>query len=162
VCKAQADCPEEHRQQSEHSPGVVDDLEDLGRIVIAPEHINRDSGELTPGAFPIRDLKHRGLSLIRLVHATQEEIETRAAELASRRHERSVEGLGTSIAWEIRSLRDEEHRQALCVLDDGEEAFPSHAKAIRSADQSEPSLRKLRGELINFFVPVVSIGDAFS
>lgn len=154
-------CPEELCQQSKHSPGIVENEEDIARIVIAPEHIDTATRELKPGAFRIQHLKG-GLSLVRMQHADQQSVESRAVALAERRDELTVEGLGITVACEIRSLRDEEERQALCVLDDGEEDFPAHAMAIRSADQSDSSLRKLRGELIDMFMPVVSIGQAFS
>ncbi len=40
-------CPEELCQQSEHSPGVVENEEDIARIVIAPEHIDAvERGEI--------------------------------------------------------------------------------------------------------------------
>ena len=155
-------CPEELCQQSEHSPGVVENEEDIARIVIAPEHIDAATRELKPGAFRIQHLKDRGLSLVRMQHADQQSVESRAAALAERRIGTTVEGLGVTLANNIRSLRDDEERQALCVLDDGDEDFPPHAIAIRSADQSDSSLRKLRGDLIDLFMPITSIGEAFS
>ena len=162
MCVDLVECPGERQQQSEHSTGVVEDDEDLARIIIAPEHIDKATRELKPGAFPLQDLRDRGLSLVRMRHADQDSVERRAAALAERRDERTIEGLGVTVTITIRLLRDEEERQALCVLDDGEQDFPPHAMAIRSADQSDSSLRKLRGDLIDLFIPVVSVGEAFS
>jgi hypothetical protein len=71
-----------------------------------------------------------------------------------------LEEVGVATAQLVRSLRDRDGRQALCVVDDGLPDFASHAKAIRSADQARPALKKLRGELIDFFSPVRSIDAA--
>jgi hypothetical protein len=156
------DCPAEREQQSEHSPGIVGNREQLARIVYHRDHLEAGTGRLTPGAIRISDLEVRGLSLARLRHITAEELQLRGEEFAARRQENRLEGVGVATARQVRSLRDGEGRQALCVIDDGKPDFRAHAIAIRSADQDRPTLLKLRGALIDFFSPVRSTGEAMA
>lgn len=161
MCSDKDVCPAERTQQSTHSPGIVEDTENLGRIIIAPEHVDTATGELKPGAFRIDDLKTRGLSLVRLEHASEQQIQDRADQLAARREESSFEGLAVGSTKQVRSFRDNEDRQFLCVIDDGEENFPAHAMARRSADQSDGALRRLRGDLIDLLKPIKQLSEIY-
>jgi hypothetical protein len=156
------DCPDERVQQSEHSPGLIREHEELARIIYHREQMDYETGELKPGAFPISDLEARGLSLVRMQHIAAEELQRRGEQFAARREENSLQGIGVATAQQVRSLRDGDGNQALCVIDDGKPDFASHAKAIRSADQDRPTLKKLRGQLITFFSPVRPIDTAIS
>jgi hypothetical protein len=159
---ALTDCPGEQVQQSEHSPGLIADDEDLAKIIYHRDQVDLETGELKPGAFRMDDLETRGLSLVRLRHMTVDELQHRGDEFAARHAENHLEGVGVATARQVRSLRDGKGRQALCVLDDGEEDFPAHARVIRSSDQDRPTLKKLRGALIDLFSPVRLISEAMA
>jgi hypothetical protein len=156
------DCTAERVQQSDHSPGLIKDDEDLAKIIYHRDQIDFETGELKPGAFSMTDLMTRGLSLVRLRHITVEELQRRGEEFAARRDENRLQGVGVASAGQVRSLRGAEGRQALCVIDDGKPDFRAHAIAIRSADQDRPTLMKVRGVLMGLFAPVRAIDEAIA
>jgi hypothetical protein len=156
-----ADCPAELEPQSDGSPGVVLQAERLARILYRADQVEYDTGQLKPGAFPVKHLR-QGLSLARLSHMSEAELQQHATEFEARNKDNKLAGVGVATTSQVRSLRDSSDRQALCVVDDAKPDFRAHAlAALRSPDEDDASLRALREHLIDFFSPAKSIADVY-
>jgi hypothetical protein len=156
-----ADCPAELEPQSDGSPGVVLHNESLARVLYRNDHVEHDTGQLKPGAFPVKHLR-QGLSLARLSHMSEAELQQRATEFERRNKDNKLAGVGVATTSQIRSLRDSSDRQALCVVDDAKPEFRAHALAVvRAPDEDDASLRALREHLIDFFSPSKPISEVY-
>lgn len=147
-------CPEENNKQSVYSPdppGVVLNPEHLVRIVIAPEHIDKETGEVKNAAFKKDEFKADGLSLSRAEFATVEELTTQAENLASSREENEFMGVLVGQVQAIREITDGAGARVFCVIDDGLEDYPSHALVKRSGNQGDGILRKARNKMMKIF-----------
>jgi len=147
-------CPEENEKQSEYSPdppGVILDAEVLGRIIIAPEHIDEETGEIKAAAFKKDELKGEGLSLSRLSFATERELETHADLLSSSREQNKFIGIIQGQVTSIRQIRDDGGTRTFCVIDDGLPDYASHSLIRRSGDQGDGTIRKARNQLMKVF-----------
>ncbi|WP_073052109.1 hypothetical protein [Kaistia soli] len=146
-----------------HSPhGPIQDHEQLLRVIVSPHHINQKTGKPTPAAFSMDDLLRRGLSLLRRQHLGDEELARQASKLVEGKDGKAVVGVMAGTANAARSLLDETDNRAFCVFDDAQPDQPMHATIIRSAAQSEPDLKRLRGLLMLQFGDVLSLSDAMA
>lgn len=158
-------CVEEGTQQSEHSPGVVEDQERLARFIYTEHHVDDETGELKAGAFPLDDLmeaRRQGISLWRLGYMTLDELRKRGRAFEEAGNGRRFRGIGCGQTIDVRELNDDLGVRALCVIDDGLPDGPAHVLAVRSADQNRSALKKVRGRLLDIFSPVKAPEDAFT
>lgn len=155
-------CPAENEQQSEHSPGVIEDEERLVKVIHSPEHYDQEKGTIKPGAFSAEDLHNlnRGLSLDRILHSSRESLQERAETLTGKKKERLLEGFATTIAEKIRQITHSDGERALCVIDDGLKENPAHSICIRAGDQTKSKMRGIRGKLMDVF-DLGSLDDLF-
>lgn len=154
-------CQRECVKQSKFSPdppGVVENSESIGRLIIAPEHVDEETGEIKTAAFKKEQLAGDGLSVARLSFATKEELKAVGEDLAGRRAETKFCGLIQAEVREIRRLNSDGAR-IFCVLDDGLEEFYSHALVL-SSKSCRINVRKARLELKNLFSALRSVEDA--
>lgn len=149
-------------EQVSHSPyGPVFDEESLVRVIVAPQHINPKTGEPTPAAFKKEELRDGGLSLLRLQYLDRSELERQSTLLLKGDSRRSVPGVLVGNAARVRELLDEVGDRAFCVVDDAQPDQPMHASIVRSGNQSDPEIKRLRGFLMDIFSPLVAVADAF-
>lgn len=137
--------------------GPVDDDEDIARVVLSPAHIRKSDGKIKPGVFPPSHIKERGLSLLRITRMADAEVERQANAIAGNLPGNQPVGLLVCVASRVRALNDDDDRRALCLFDDPVKDDPdlpdnpAHACAVRSADQNELAVRKMRGQLLEIF-----------
>jgi hypothetical protein len=129
---------------SEHSPGRVEDDEQLARVVIEPKHINADG---TIETASLRDACQNGLSLQRRSYVDDTGLTAfgeNVAKLAREREEAAAREKGRQpetrkfggvVFFEAGRVR--RHRPAelirFCVMDSAEEATPFHADITANA-----------------------------
>ena len=146
------ECAAERVQQSELSPGTVEDDEPLGRFISHKSHLMPD-GRLATAAFRIADItKSNGYSVMRLSGVSFEIYETTA-----RRQLRRPEGwcpLGVAVAEceSVRAIRDQRGSRLFCVVDDGLPNFELHALIRPRQRLNKRAARLLRTELMSQFV----------
>lgn len=117
-------CEAELVQQSEHSPGVVQDDENIAYVLVDPDLWA--SGTLAAAAFSKSKLSD-GMSVYRPRHCTAEEAVDHIVKPQLHRNPmRALAGCLVASTRNIRALQ-EKNRRAVCVLDDGEQQFPAHA-----------------------------------
>jgi len=149
-----SECPKESATQSVFStnpPGVVLDKEVLGRILISPEHVDKETGVVKKAAFKKDELKGSGLSVSRLQYVDPDELDARARELAERRPENDYVGIISANVSTIRALKDDGDKRSFCVVDDGLEDYQSHAIIEREGEKSDGAIRKARKRLMDTF-----------
>lgn len=61
---------DESARRSDRSPGIVEDAEDLLRILIHPDHVVE--GQIIPAHVSLADLRDRGYSVDRRRYASRE------------------------------------------------------------------------------------------
>lgn len=149
------ECQCERSSQSEFSPGLVDDGENLSRSVWTPNHILAD-GTITPGAFPREELmgkKGKSVSVDRMEYADGDKIRAYGEDRAVKNKDASwaFAGICIASAGAIRSLQSPAATQAFCVVDAAEEDNVAHAGFSRSGDQDRAEIGRLRGALVDLF-----------
>lgn len=164
ICKALQDLPLdvlltwESLSASEHSPGPVENDENLVRYWHNPIHYDQSTGLLTPTA--VDDVASHGLSVNREEHLALAQILQQAKERVERINQkalgkpvRSMAGHSTFSALEIREFLAglPVARRALAVYDVAEKDDKSHAVIcqIVSNKQDARSVRSQLRELAN-------------
>ncbi len=149
--------------------GPVENSERLARVALHPIHF-KNSGALKPGVFPITQLMEGGLSLTRVDKIDREELEAVIADIAKAAKAakaKFAEGVLLGRVDAIRALLDESGGRALCATDDpvvgqvGLRDNEAHALVLRSADQADPEIRALRGELLTIFGRVKKTAEVY-
>ena len=147
------ECPDEKKQQSRLSPGIVDDCETLGRVVHHEDQCQ--DGELQPALFPIDELRRpapEGLSLMRTDGMDFEECHETARRALSRPEGWRWYGLATARCRCVRNIRTTSDSRAFCVVDDGLKDYRSHALIrLHGPDPGPSAVRRLRATLLALF-----------
>lgn len=120
-------CPREATQQSEWSPSVVNDDEDVVLVLLDPDQWQE--GALTQSAFPMDRLKTGTVSLVRREHSSSNEVQEQVVtpQLTRNPNRKLVGGLAV-VCSEVRALlTNADQVKALCVVDDGREDFRAHS-----------------------------------
>jgi hypothetical protein len=126
--------------------GVVEDDENLIRILYEPEHI-RD-GVLLEAAIPLEDLKERGFSLDREAHVKSKIVEDRIkTQKAKNPGNRQRDTKSVFRCINIRNIIDCNGIRLCIVLDSPSKSNPAHA-SLYGIKCSGSELRKIRGLLI--------------
>lgn len=133
--------PEEGKQQSEHSRGVVRDEEKVWREARQPEEVNGER-RLTRQAFPMRDLKdtNRGLSVQREVEDEQTSGKVTGAH-----------GQGSAKVGDLRNIVDEAEYRAISVEDAGLPDNPEHALVKMRSSEGEAGREGIRRKVMRQF-----------
>lgn len=158
-------CPGELAKQSQFSPdppGTVRDDEVIAKVVIAPEHLDAESGEIKHALIKKDDLKSNGTSVVRLHFSSKDEIKRLGEGLSSRRPENIFMGVICANVGAIRKIQNIHGKQALCVHDDGKIDFRSHALIFSSTQQTDGNIRKIRKMLLDTFGLLKSVESALS
>ena len=150
-----ARCPGETKLQSTFSSGLVADNEPIARVAYLPQHIGPD-GLPAPGLLPSQDLldtDRRGLSTIRVRGMAAAGCDRIIRQRILKSHSQSYHGLAIVCCLAVRDQRDGKRERIWCVIDDGEEAFESHALIQLAAPHkyTRSSVKKVRGELLALF-----------
>lgn len=125
-------CECERHKVSRHSPGVVKCGEMLLRLAI-PGHVgvNQATGVRAFKQEALRGVDALGLSVIRLGHASESLVKSKAAEFAENKGVFSSEVLfGISRCADIRSIC-EDGRQVYSIIDSATQNDPTHADIHR-------------------------------
>ena len=135
-------CREEETAQSRiPGPGPVRNCENLARIVLSPLHWK--NGILDACFLTLDDLE-KGWSFIRREIAGEAKIKEHGKNQIGGKSGQKMHGYAVIKTADFRAIRDDEGRQAFCILDDEREDAPAHAVAKKSAAREKSKLRKLR------------------
>jgi hypothetical protein len=142
-------CVNEQSSVSQHSPGVVQNDEELTRMIFSPIHIDKDTGQLTQLAF--LDAVDKGLSVNRTLHTSLKELEQKAsliiANAQQRGRARHLVGLAKTKCENIRAIITNDSKQAFCVYDTATSQDQSHAdicQAVVGKSQGNEVREELR------------------
>lgn len=130
---------------------MVENHEQLARVIISPYHLDQRTGGPSPAAFDSEDLMHRGLSVLRPSQVTNDQLWSQAKELAKDPAKHVVHCIALGSAEKIRNLLDQFGRRAFCVIDDPQPGQDNHATVMRSSDQDKIEIKKLRKGLMDIF-----------
>lgn len=132
---------------SEHSPGPVDDMEALVRIVIAPQHIHRKTG--LPKASVLTHAESIGMSVFREGLATNEERLSAAAILVQNsRKANPTSGVFGLLRMKCEMLRTfcwkDDTIPSYCVYDTATKDAPAHADTFQQVANVPAGVRDAR------------------
>ena len=115
--------------QSAYSPGVVQDEEELLRIIFHPEHIS-DNGDVLPTAIALEDLRSRGFSVDRRQHAQRNIMQQTVECLRNRQpNHRQVDFIAQLLCEAVREMQDNDQERAFIVIDTACETNIAHARS---------------------------------
>ncbi len=138
---------DELRPQSAYSPGVVQDEEELLRIIFYPEHIIDNI--VQPSAIALEDLRSRGFSVDRRQYAQQDILQQNVANLRNRQQEaRQVDYIAQLQCKTVRNIQDNNAERAFIVIDTAYEMNMSHASIYSAKPRTDADLRRLRNRLL--------------
>jgi hypothetical protein len=144
--------------------GVVADDEPLIRV-LTDRHFNK-SGKLRPAAFPISDVRDRGLSLVRSRYVDHPELSAIASNIVDLSNAAEARGALVGRAGDVRAESDVQGLRALCVkddpvpADDRVRANPAHAITMATSSLPDEDVQELRDRLLTIFGDAVPLGDA--
>ncbi|MFG6549431.1 hypothetical protein ACGYLV_10255 [Sulfitobacter sp. M21595] len=140
--------------------GLVEPHEVVARILFNPQHIKAD-GTVRSGLFSPKDIREKGVSLVRSERISPQELKAQAEAIAENYHKpRTAEGVIECKAEQIRDLVDEEGSRLFCLFDDpvvGQNGLPdnpAHATAIASNVLSDADIAQIKTLLTLSFGPL--------
>lgn len=131
------------------------DHERLLRIVTDKHY--KTNGDLKPSAFPVTDVKRRGVSLVRGDCIDFAELGAIASDILRLSKANEVRGALVAAANSLKSKVDGSGARALCVIDDpvrDEENVrdnEAHAITLASMNLHDPDVLELRDWLLQLF-----------
>jgi hypothetical protein len=153
---------DEQHQCSNYSPGIVGEEEQLLRILFHPEHIN-DQNEIASSAVSTDDLRVRGLSVYRKLHASKDMISDNISnqqQKANMSNQRNSASLAVLVCSDVRSFVFNDERSFI-VIDDALEDNISHASIYSAYPRKKSELRKIRIQLISLMEDRYSLDQVF-
>lgn len=150
-------CTCEEVARSKYGPVV--DQERLARVGVNPRHF-RKNGDLKPGIFPPSHLETKGLSVTRVDVIDVDELR-KQAEAQLREEGETVKGVVLLLTAALRQECDQDGSRCLCVFDDPVDGNEAHACILRSANQDETEIRRIRGKLLELFPKPTSLEDVY-
>ena len=135
---------------SRHSPGPVENDEQIARFVFSPVHVTRN-GALKPS---LTHADHKGCSVQRVSIASDEELSTFVKSFLEINSQCAWLGVVTASCNEIRRMSvPNENRidRAACVYDTAEPNNAAHAEICRARDFADADPLELRRELLRLF-----------
>lgn len=151
-------CSQEHQTLGAFGPIENDEL--LVRIIKAPQHLAKKTGEVKPSLFTWADIRKNGVSLVRNAKITPQDLLTYARAIAGMRAGESLHGFCSAKARHLREIVVETDVRALCVLEDPVAGIPNlpdnpaHAVAISSVeipDDQEDKVIEIQTKLWKIF-----------
>jgi hypothetical protein len=115
---------------------------------------------LRPGIFPPSHLETKGLSVTRVDVIDLAELTVQAQKQIIKDGE-VVEGVVLIETSVIRAELDEHGNRSLCAFDDPVEGNDAHACIIRSANQDETEVRRLRGRLLDLYPTTTPLNEVY-
>jgi hypothetical protein len=147
------ECPKEDKQQSEFSPGKVEDSEPIVYALIDP--LTAAQGSLKE--FSNSGLKKGTVSVCRASHCTAEEARREiVGRVREKAPDRTFQGAVWTSALEIRTIRLGTFGiGAFCVIDDGDKDYNAHA-LLSYSEVTDLKIRNerqvARGDLYDLFM----------
>jgi len=138
--------------------GPIGNEERLGRVGINPRHVK--NGVLKPGIFPPTHLERKGLSVTRVDVIDLDELTKQAQKQVINEGE-MVEGVVLLETAVIRAEIDEHGNRCLCAFDDPVDGNEAHACILRSANQDETEIRRLRGRLLELYPKTTPLSEVY-
>lgn len=140
--------------------GLIGPEEVVARILFNPQHIKAD-GTVRSGLFSPKDIREKGVSLVRLAHLSPEALKEQADAVAANYHKpRTAEGVIECQAEKVRSIFGDQGERLLCLFDDPVEAKdslaanPAHATAIASREVTDADVSQIKTLLTLAFGPL--------
>jgi len=140
--------------------GVIAADEVVARILFNPQHIKAD-GTVRSGLFSPKDIREKGVSLVRPKHLTPEALKAQADAVAENYHKpRTAEGVIECEARKVRAILDDDGERLLCLFDDPVEAKaglpenPAHATAIGARKITDADIPQIKTLLTLAFGPL--------
>jgi hypothetical protein len=140
--------------------GVVTNEERIVRVVL-PEHINK-KGELKQGLIARTQLLKGQLSVTRCDRINAAEMTAQADAVRVSANADKVEGIACCVTGEVRSLRNANGKQAVCVVDHPVRGNEAHAHLGTSTTIEDPELLGLRDEILDKFRPLRQVTDIYN
>lgn len=138
---------------SKHSPGPVQSIEHVLRLVINPIHVDPETGGLKPSA--VTDVKDKGCSVERLAHTTMEDSIARGRQVAISKNDatpsgpaRSICGVANLSVEDIRKIKVGNNARAFCIFDTALESNPAHADVCQVIAPRGQEARSARSQLL--------------
>jgi hypothetical protein len=151
---------DESHPQSAYSPGVVQDEEELPRIIFYPEHIVDNI--VQPSAIALDDLRSRGFSVDRRQYAQQDIMQQNIANLRNRQQEaRQVDYIARLQCRTVRNIQDSDAERAFIVIDTAYEINIAHASIYSAKPRTDAHLRRLRNQLLALLETRCNLADLF-
>lgn len=135
--------------------GLISDEERLLRV-LTDRHFNA-KGKLKPNAFPLTDIKERGLSLVRLDHISSEKLAAVVQNIVDLSKAVEPRGALVSAGWIIRDEKFADGGRSLCLKDDPVEPDGAvienlaHAITMATKKLDDVGLQALRDRLLTIF-----------
>ena len=140
--------------------GVIGPKEIVARILFNPQHITANGG-VRSGVFSPKDIREKGVSLVRPEHLTPDDLKAQADAIAANYHKpRTAEGVIECRAEQVRAILDEHGERLLCLFDDPVKATdslpsnPAHATAIAAVEISDADIPQIKTLLTLAFGPL--------
>ena len=140
--------------------GLIGPEEVVARILFNPQHIKAD-GTVKPGLFSPKDIREKGVSLVRSEHLSPDGLKAQADAIAANYHKaRTAEGVIECTAEKVRTILDDHGERLLCLFDDPVKAAaalpanPAHAMAIAAREVSDADIPQIKTMLTLAFGPL--------
>lgn len=151
---------DEQSSQSEYSPDLVHDKEELLKWAFHPTQMKDNL--LLSSAISIEDLTKRGVSVDRYKYAQRENIENRIVSQKNASSEREYARIFKFRCSLVRKITDGEGKRIFVVIDEALEDNPAHASIYcinKHLKKSE--IREYRNELLQVIQENFSLEDIF-
>ena len=140
--------------------GLIGPEEVIARILFNPQHIKAD-GTVRSGLFSPKDIREKGVSLVRPEHLSPEALKAQADAVAANYHKpRTAEGVIECKAEKVRAIFDGQGERLLCLFDEPVKATatlpanPAHAMAIAAREVSDADIPQIKTMLTLAFGPL--------
>jgi len=154
-------CELEKLAQSQYSPGIIDNNEELLRLIFFPLHWDEENEMVVPAAFQRKELNERGVSAQRRKYTSKDFITKKADQIGQSRSDKRFVGVISAKCRSIRNIQDDKCQQCFSVLDTSDNDNLGHADIYFSQSYPKPLQLKLREKLINAFGKLVQLSKAY-
>lgn len=152
---------DEKCQQTELSPGIVQDHEFLLRVIFEPEHVL--DGKVIETAISLSDLESRGFSVDRYEHADKSVIQKRIDRQIQNSPENRHSGkVSKFCCLSVRGIYDDDNERSFIVIDTAMAENKAHASVYSAIERKKSALRKIRSLLIPYLQERLSLEEVFS
>ncbi len=100
-------CELEKIAQSQYSPGIIDNNEELLRLIFSPFHWDEENEMVVPAAFQRKELNERGVSVQRQRYTSKDFITEKADQIVQSRTDKRFVGVISTKCRLIRNIQDD-------------------------------------------------------